>query len=121
MEVKAVIQFFTSLLGQIKLFHWATMKYSKHKALDELHEKMSEKVDLFVESFIGRHKKQPLPDFTITTVASSDTKNIEKYLETKQGELDAMCKKLNKTPEFQNIIQDMMSLIDTAVYLCNLE
>jgi len=121
MEAKDIIQFFTSILGQVKLYHWTTTKYSKHIALDKLHEELSEKVDLFIEAFVGKYKLQPFSNFTITNVSTSDTKNIEKFLESKRSELDSLYKKFNKAQEFQNIIQDMMSLIDRALYLCNLE
>lgn len=121
MESKDIIQFFTSILGQIKLYHWTTPKYSKHIALDKLHEELSEKVDLFIEAFVGKYKKQPFDEFTIVNKSTSDVKNIEKFLYTKRTELESLYKKFNKAPEFQNIIQDMMSLIDRALYLCNLE
>lgn len=116
-----VIQPFMSLIGQIKLFHWSTMSYAKHKALDDLHAFLSEKVDLFVESYIGRAKKQPLKIFTVETKATTDTKKIENYLEAERDKLAAMAKsKFADCPDLQNILDEMVAEINKALYLCRL-
>ena len=57
------------------------MSYSKHKALDSLHESLSDKIDTFIECYIGKTKKQPLKVFTIKSSATTNAKgdNIDKY------------------------------------------
>jgi DNA-binding ferritin-like protein len=121
-DEQTILQYFVSVLSQIKLYHWATTSYAKHKALDELHEDLSNKVDLFVEAFIGRYKKQPLKVFTIETKGTTDTANtkIEKYLETERAKMVEMSKTFKNASELVNILDDMMALIDKTLYLCNL-
>lgn len=110
-----------SLLHQIKLFHWATTSYPKHKALDDLHSVLSDKTDLLVESYIGRFKKQPLKHFTVNTSSHSDTSKIEKYIEGERDKLGAMCDKVfSKAPELQNIVQEIMAEMDKTLYLLKL-
>lgn len=117
-----VIQYFMGLITQVKLFHWSTMSYAKHVALDKLHGALSEKIDSFVESYLGKFKKQPLKAFTIQTKAESDTSGLNKFLETTNEKLSIMHKMFEKekAPELANIIEEMMSEIDTTMYLCKL-
>ena len=122
MTEQEIIQYFLSLLAQVKLFHWATMSYSKHKALDSLHGSLSEKVDSFVECYIGKYKKQPLKSFTIQSKAVSDTSGLDKFLDTTCEQLSVMHKAFekDKAPELSNIIEEMMAEIDRTVYLAKL-
>lgn len=119
-EEQHIIQYFTGLLSQIKLFHWATMSYAKHKALDDLHATMSEHVDRIVESYMGRLKKQPLKKFTIETKATTDTSKMEAYLETERDKIAALCKKWDAYPDLQNIIDEMIAEMNKTLYLCRL-
>ena len=120
MDESNIIQYMLGLLSQIKLYHWATMKYSIHKALDELHSKTHTNVDKFVESYVGRFKKQPLKKFTIHTSANTNMDELMTWLETERDNLDKMQKPLAKASELQNILQEMIADFDTAIYLCKL-
>ena len=118
----AFIRHFVSMLGQIKLFHWATMSFAKHNALDDLHTSASAHVDRLVEAYIGRFKKQPLKHFTIETASTSDTKQLDKYLETERDALTKMAKDktFDKAPELVNIMEEIIADLDQAIYLCKL-
>jgi hypothetical protein len=96
------------------------MSFAKHKALDELHATLSEKVDLFVEAFLGRMKKQPLKKFVVETKATTDVATLEKYLEAERDKLTSLSTQFAKLTEFQNIIDEMKAEIDKTLYLCRL-
>ena len=51
-----VVHKFLELLNMVKLYHWKTHSYSQHKATDELHSKLSENIDRFVEVLMGKSK-----------------------------------------------------------------
>lgn len=114
-------EFFLGLLGQIKLFHWSIMKYSIHIALDKLHTDLSNNIDKFVETYIGKFNKQPLNKFTINMTATSDCDNLLLYLDTQRENLKKIRTSLNKATELQNIIDEMMGNIDQSIYLIRLE
>jgi hypothetical protein len=120
MEEATIMEKFLGMLGQIKVYHWATSSYSKHKALDELHGSLSDLVDKFVEVYIGKFKKQPLKVFKISMDAHSDTTKLDKYLETERETLRKMHGQFGKTSELQNILDEMMAAFDQAIYLCYL-
>jgi len=41
--------------NQVKVFHWQTYGYSEHKTFGELYDKLSENIDDFVETFMGKY------------------------------------------------------------------
>ena len=120
MDETIVIQYMLGLISQIKLYHWSTMKYSVHKALDDLHSKTGEHVDIFVESYLGRYKKQPLKRFIITTTANTHVDGIVDWLGEQRDNLDRMQKSFIKASELQNILQEMVADFEVAMYLCKL-
>ncbi len=61
----AVTQFLYKIfnfLNQIKLYHWQTRIYSRHKASDELFSELIEKIDEFVETYMGKYKRMYIND-----------------------------------------------------------
>ena len=63
-----IVENFLEMLNAVKLYHWNTHSFAQHKATDELHERLSEHVDKFVEVLLGKkenrikqlHSKLPL-------------------------------------------------------------
>ena len=47
---------FIELLNMVKLYHWNTHSFAQHKATDELHERLSDHVDKFVEVLLGKRE-----------------------------------------------------------------
>lgn len=46
---------FLKFLNYLKVLHWNTTSYAHHKILDDAYDEFSEKIDEFVESYIGEH------------------------------------------------------------------
>jgi len=114
--------YFLGLLGQIKLFHWTTKKYSSHKALDDLHKNLSEDIDKFVEVYIGKNNlnSNGISDINITMNAQTMEENdVKQYLKN-QTEVLRRIRSKNST-ELQNIIDNMTANINQSLYLLNLE
>ena len=51
----ANIHFFFTMREQIKLYHWQTHSYSRHKATDEVIENLDKNIDEFVEVYMGKY------------------------------------------------------------------
>jgi len=62
------ILYFLAFQNDIKLYHWMTLSYARHKASDDLFSKLSENIDKFVETYIGIYGR---PKFTKKELASS--------------------------------------------------
>lgn len=120
--MEAILETFFTALHQIKLYHWATMDYATHKALDDLHGSLSSKIDTFVESYIGRFRKQPLPaSLTVSVKVQADVQKIEKSLETFRDAIKTLAKSLAKETQLLNILDEMMGDIDQTQYLLRLK
>ena len=51
----ANIHFFFTMREQIKLYHWQTHSYSRHRATDEVIESLDKNIDEFVEVYMGKY------------------------------------------------------------------
>jgi len=118
---------FMEMLNTIKIYHWSTLSYPTHKATDELHEKMSELVDSFIEKYIaitgtplfhhGRGR-QSIPFY--------ECKSLEDYRKKLQ-DYKRFLVSFNKNvlhkeaTELLSIRDDMLGEIDQALYSLRLE
>ena len=121
MDENKVFTFVLSLLGQIKLYHWSTMSYIQHKALDDLHKDLSERVDLFIECYLGRYKKQPVRAMQVSMQCNTDAESVVEYLQAQNDQLKSMLRSFESAPQIQSILEEMMALMDKCVYVCNLQ
>jgi hypothetical protein len=58
------IHFFFNMREQVKLYHWQTGLYARHKATDDVIKGLDEHTDLFVEVYMGKYGR---PNITRTT------------------------------------------------------
>lgn len=66
-----LVRFFFHMQNNIKLYHWQTKSFARHKASDELYIALIDLVDEFIEMYIGRYSR---PQFGKTSVIE-----IEEY------------------------------------------
>jgi hypothetical protein len=120
-----IISFFFQLTLQIKLYHFQTLSYSRHKASDELHSKILELSDKFVEVFIAKYGRPKLqePHNTIKISNLNDTQMIH-YLKKTIVFLNSDIPK-HIDPELDtdliNIRDDLLVNVNQALYLFTLE
>jgi DNA-binding ferritin-like protein len=50
-----IINIMMTLRDQVKIYHWQTKEFSRHKATDELIDKLDDNIDKFVEVYMGKH------------------------------------------------------------------
>jgi hypothetical protein len=53
-----IVRTFMEMINVVKLYHWKTHSYAEHKATDELHERLNEHVDKFVEVMLGKDESR---------------------------------------------------------------
>ena len=53
-----VVHTFIEMLNVVKLYHWKTRSYAEHRATDELYERLNEKIDRFVEVYLGKDESR---------------------------------------------------------------
>ncbi len=56
------IHFFFQMREQIKLYHWQTHLYSRHKATDDVLESLDKSIDEFVETYMGKYGRPKMTE-----------------------------------------------------------
>ncbi len=128
LDVSDLILRFMEMLNTIKIFHWSTLSYPSHKATDDLHSKMSELVDSFIEQYIGGIGKGKIPVFRGNrnrgNIPFYECKSIEQFkkkLEEYKHFLNSFTERFEGVSELLNIRDEMIGVIDQTVYLLRLK
>jgi DNA-binding ferritin-like protein len=50
-----IVTLMLTLRNQIKIYHWQTMKFPRHKSTDDLIDKLDDNIDKFVEVYMGKY------------------------------------------------------------------
>jgi hypothetical protein len=110
---------FVEWVAHVKLFHWAADDYSKHKVLDELHEKLEEYGDKFVEIYVGIYKVKP--DVKRSVTMRFAVIEPEKLMETMMSTI-GMWRSQSDVHDttLDNILQDLQGHVANALYLFRL-
>jgi hypothetical protein len=111
---RPITLYFLEVLNSIKLFHWNTSSFAAHKASDELHSKLSENIDKFVEILL-RDKR--IEFFKVNTPIYNLSKpNFTRYL----SKFDSYILSLNLDNDLANIRDEMSADIHQFFYLLKL-
>ena len=110
--------------NQLRILHWQTDSFSKHKAFGKAYEEIDELIDDLVEVYSGKYRKLVLkPDTTIELLNTEDVEinsvleEVNQYLSTAAvQELDP-----EKDTELLNIRDEILALVNRLRYLLTLK
>lgn len=123
-----VLSYILHFKSQIKLLHWTTLSYDRHRNYDRLHERFDEASDRFVEVFLGKygrqvvslgaqrspalvvHNKNTERDFAMSTIASC----IEFFIKINPTYIK------DRDFELLNIRDEILSILYQSKYLLEL-
>lgn len=125
---------FLEILNTIKIYHWSTLSYPTHKATDELHSKMSELVDSFIEIYIGHLSRRGgggasagVPVFKrgsgASTISFCECKSLDIFCKKLDGYIifmEDLTERLNGYTDLVNIRDEMVGAVAQALYLLRL-
>lgn len=118
-----IIHFILDLQSNIKLYHWMTTSYARHKAADDLVGKLIELGDEFIETYIGRYGRSTMLKRDTTIVLQSlDDKSVSKYLDLcVKHMLAEFSKDIAKDDvDLLNIRDEIVSALNQTKYLFTL-
>ena len=119
-KVNEIVKFFFTLQLLVKQYHWSTTSFARHKASDQLLENLDDKIDKFVEVFIGRYGVKPtINSLKMEQSFLSDDGNI-KLLYQARTYLEALNNEI-KDSELLNIRDEMVADLNQTIYLYNLK
>lgn len=122
---------FLEMLNTIKIYHWSSLSYPTHKATDELHSKMSELVDSFIEIYIGHLSRRGgagagIPVFkrgAASEISFCECKSLDIFCKKLDGYItfmEGLTKRLDGYTDLVNIRDEMVGAVAQALYLLRL-
>jgi len=124
-KIGEIAMYFLYVRDQLKIYHWATETYSRHIASDSFVEKLTDKMDKFIETIQGSQNKRMLLTKKTRQILfdNEDDKSIIKVLK------DFSYWLINVLPgylseqntDLLNIRDDMLSDVNNTLYLFTLK
>lgn len=119
------IQYMMEAHHVIKLYHWKTKSYATHKATDNLHSKLAELIDRYVEVFMGKlNYNLKMTEHSSISIKNLDTnEQLEKYICGLIEFLTEVHKKvdLEKDTDVLNIRDEIVGEFNQFLYLLRLK
>lgn len=122
MKKDTIFIFFFELQNNVKLFHWLTDSYVKHKATDQLYDDLNKTIDKFIEVYIGKYGRLQNVNRELKLIKYSDAdfvnylKRTIKYLE---GDFIGLISKNDS--DLITLRDDLLIQINQALYLLSLK
>lgn len=119
----ADVNFFFSLRDQIKLYHWQTKSYSRHKATDGVIEELDKLIDEYVETYMGTYGRPKLTGKMATiTVRNLSEASIVKCIQAATVYLKGPLVKGLKPQDTDlvNLRDEMLGALHQLLYLFTL-
>ena len=117
------VQFFFTMREQIKLFHWQTHSYPRHKATDTVIESLDTSIDKYVEVYMGKYGRMKLsgPTASVHLKNLSET-SIVKFIKTCITYLnkDLVSRLRDDDTDLINIRDEMLAELNQLLYLFSL-
>ena len=117
------VNFFLSMRAQVKLFHWQTTSYARHKATDELIKSLDDTTDKYVEIYMGTYGRPKMTARNATIhVQNRSEKSIVKYIKACIAYIEKeLTAKLRPTDtDLVNLRDEMLGELNQLMYLFTL-
>jgi hypothetical protein len=122
MGCESIIKTFFTVVSTIKLYHWQTKSYARHKSTDELHAKLLDLIDKFIEVYIGKKSRPDFKGRFNIGINELNDKSAEQLLENFAVYLkQELPKYLSKSDtELLNIRDELLAAVNQTLYLFTL-
>lgn len=117
------VQFFFTMREQIKLFHWQTKSYPRHKATDAVIDALDTSIDKYVEVYMGKYGRMKLTGATSSVhLKNLSETSIVKFIKMCISHLnkDLVGKLHDNDTDLVNIRDEMLAELNQLLYLFTL-
>lgn len=118
------INFFFHTQLQLKVLHWQTKGYARHKAFGETYETLEGLIDEYVEVCMGKHGRFILQEQNKTIMIENLPEvDIVSFLQKTKTALISLSKDLSaeNDTDLLNLRDEMLASINKLAYLLTLE
>ena len=117
------VQFFFTMREQIKVFHWQTKSYPRHKATDAVIDSLDTSIDKYVEVYMGKYGRMKLNGNTSSVhLKNLSETSIVKFIKTCIAYLnkDLVERLRDNDTDLVNIRDEMLAELNQLLYLFTL-
>ena len=108
--------------NQIKLYHWQTTLYSRHKSTDKYFEKLSSNIDRFIETYQGIYGRIYLKKNNLIKLEDLDDDSIQKCCDYMiKWFVKIIGPKIKNNPDLLTIRDEMLADLNQLKYLFSLK
>jgi len=110
--------------NQLRILHWQSDSYARHKAFGKTYEELDESIDTLVEVYSGKYEKLVLKPGTLIELLNTDEMNVDEVLnEVTEYLSSGAVQELNpeKDTELLNIRDEILALVNRLKYLLTLK
>jgi hypothetical protein len=119
-DLSYIVQTFLQFQNDVKIYHWQTFSYSRHKSSDALYQTLVNLIDEFVETFMGQLETHVRISSTLKLKNISD-KQIPNTLRKFKLFLQNLDKRVPyMTTDLLNIRDELLGVTDKTMYLLTL-
>ena len=118
-NIGEIVLNFMFIRDQVKIYHWTTTSFARHKASDSLVDSLTDKMDKFIETIQGIHSKRlVIPKNKKISLKNESDDSIVVLLENfKNWLVNTLPKYMKKNTDLINIRDDILSDVNNTLYL----
>jgi hypothetical protein len=118
----SLINYLLTVQNQIKIYHWYTTSYARHKATDMCLESLMPLIDKFVETYIGKYGRRKLENKSEKRIklTNLNDEGIEKFIKGVIQELIENVEKwisMKEDPDMVTLRDEMVQVLRQTLYL----
>jgi DNA-binding ferritin-like protein len=120
---QSIVRYMLQMLMTVKLYHWNTLSYATHKATDDLYGELNTLIDQFVETLLGKTKRERIETKTLLLKTFKDNSEFERELESYKKYMMDLGKKFNQkeNSDILNIRDEILATLNKISYLLTLK
>lgn len=121
--MSSIAEFLFSFHCNLKMYHWSTTRYARHKAADECIDRLLVLGDTLMEAYIGRYGRSFNKRESNIALTALDDKTAVAFLDNASKFLVVDLPRLFKKDDVDllNIRDEMLATINTTKYLFSLQ
>ena len=123
-QIGEIAMIFLAFRNQLKIYHWHTTSYARHKASDRLISSITEQIDRFIETLQGSRDTRLVLTSQSGTISFNNQKDdnateiLVAFKEWLSDGLSSILQPFDK--DLSNIRDEMLGSVNQTIYLFSL-